>query len=235
MDEHEAFRKQTEYYRDNAESYDQSGFEGIVFALFLLEGFLKRSGCKTVLDVGSGTGRALLEMSNSFPDLDVIGIEPNDRMRAVGHKKGIPQDRLIYGDAAKLQFANDSFDLVTEFGVLHHVPNPNIVVQEMVRVAKRGVFLCDSNNWGQGSLPVRVAKQLLRNLGVWDLATRLTTRGRWYKYSEGDGIYYSFSLYDTLSVIQKKFPKVYVMNSDAPRIVYSGIFQAPGICVLAIN
>ncbi len=229
----EASLKQEKYYTETAEIYDRRGVEEISYALFLLDGYIKRSKCKSVLDIGSGTGRALHEIAASFPEIKFIGIEPNEAMRSVGHKRGIPKEKLVYGDASKLEFKTDSFDVVTEFGVLHHAANPRAAVQEMVRVARRGVFLCDSNNWGQGSALARAVKFVLRKCRLWKLFIALSTRGKIYKFSEGDGVFYSFSLYEMLDIVSGKFPKIYIMNGDSPRIVYNGILQAPGICVLA--
>ena len=35
---------------------------------------------------------------------------------------------------------NNSFDAVCEFAMLHHVPDPDKVVSEMIRVAKNAIF-----------------------------------------------------------------------------------------------
>jgi SAM-dependent methyltransferase len=44
----------------------------------------------------------------------------------------------VYGDAMKLPFKPETFDLVFSQAVLEHVPNPFVAVEEMRRVAKRG-------------------------------------------------------------------------------------------------
>lgn len=44
----------------------------------------------------------------------------------------------VYGNALKMPFKNDSFDLVFSQAVLEHVPNPFIAVEEMRRVTKPG-------------------------------------------------------------------------------------------------
>jgi SAM-dependent methyltransferase len=41
----------------------------------------------------------------------------------------------------QIRFPNDEFDLITVFGVLHHIPNVSYVFQELVRVLKPGGML----------------------------------------------------------------------------------------------
>jgi SAM-dependent methyltransferase len=41
----------------------------------------------------------------------------------------------------KINFADDQFDLVTVFGVLHHIPNVSYVLSELVRVLRPGGYL----------------------------------------------------------------------------------------------
>jgi ubiquinone/menaquinone biosynthesis C-methylase UbiE len=44
----------------------------------------------------------------------------------------------IYGDAERMPFNDESFDLVYAFGVLHHTPNTEAVVAEIYRVLRPG-------------------------------------------------------------------------------------------------
>lgn len=48
-------------------------------------------------------------------------------------------------DAEKLKFSDNSFDIVCCFDVMHHVNNPKQMASEMVRVAKKKVFLIEPN------------------------------------------------------------------------------------------
>lgn len=227
---------QRAFYQQTAAQYDEMhDLAQIEYSLFVLDGFLRRRNIKSLLDVGSGTGRALTQIITSHPGIAVRGIEPSDQMREIGYSKGIARDTLTDGDANALGFADNSFDMVTEFGVLHHVKNPAQVVREMIRVADKAVFLCDTNNWGQGSFAARCIKLVLRKLRLWGLFNYVYTGGKYHKFSESDGLYYSFSLYDALPIIACKFPTIFVMNAAGRNIVYSGRFEASGICVLAVK
>jgi ubiquinone/menaquinone biosynthesis C-methylase UbiE len=80
--------------------------------------------------------------------------------------------RLVLGDAERMPFPDNCFDLVYSFGVLHHTPGTDLAVAESLRVLRRGgvalISLYHRNSlffWGG---------TVLRN-GV--LRGRLVTRG----------------------------------------------------------
>ena len=140
---------QREYYRRTAENYDawhNTHLDEHEFALMWLSALIERFDIKSVLDIGSGTGRALTQLSARHPDTSFVGIEPSADLRDVAYRNGVPREMLIDGDAQKLQFPSGAFELVVEFGALHHIPRPASAVAEMLRVASRGIFIFVSNN-----------------------------------------------------------------------------------------
>jgi len=78
---------------------------------------------------------------------------------------GVPQESVSVAAGERLPFADGSWDAVCELGVLHHVPDPRLVVDEMLRVAARIVVICDDNRFGVGALPRRMAKVALDRIG----------------------------------------------------------------------
>ena len=86
---------------------------------------------------------------------------------------------------------------------------------EMLRVARLAIFISDSNNFGQGSWPVRQVKHVLDWLGLWPLANYLKTRGKGYSISEGDGLSYSYSVFNDYRLIRRHCRSVHLMNSSA--------------------
>lgn len=208
---------QQAYYAEHAALYDAMHLEPDDehhLALAMLAGLARKIGAKTILDVGSGTGRALQLLERYLPEARIIGIEPVEALREIALGKGIAADRLVAGSGEALPFADDSFDLVIETGVLHHVANPAGVVGEMARVARLGVMISDSNKYGQGSGPIRLLKSIIRKLGLWDLMIRLQTGGRMWKWSAGDGLYYSYSVFDNCRQLQAKFPVQHFCNTS---------------------
>jgi SAM-dependent methyltransferase len=211
-----AVERQRDYYARTAEHYEAMHVRaddehGLALAAFA--GIARLLGASSVLDVGAGTGRALARLGTELPGCHLLGIEPVAELRTVGHTQGIPADLLIEGDACALPFADDSFDFVIETGVLHHLPDPAKAVREMVRVARLGVMLSDANKFGQGSWLVRLAKGVIGKLGLWQAAIWLSTGGRMAKWSEGDGQFWSYSVFDNQRQLAAKFPRLHWLNT----------------------
>jgi len=207
---------QREYYARTAHSYNaEHCHEGDehYFALDLMLSVLDRFEIHSISDLGSGTGRVLTYVSKFRPDLKGMGIETSLDMRAVGYESGVPKDALIAGDATALQYENGSFDLVCAFGILHHIRQPSNAVGEALRVARKAIFISDSNNFGQGSSLLRAVKQTLNACGLWPLANWIKTKGKGYSISEGDGLAYSYSLFSNMGQIRQGCSRVYLFGT----------------------
>lgn len=208
---------QRQYYATTASQYDSmhlSENDEHYFALAFLTAILDYLKIKSVLDVGAGTGRAIAYLKQAKPNLVVIGVEPSKELREMGYAKGIPKEELIDGDATNLGFEDGAFDLVCEFAVLHHIKRPDLAVSEMLRVANKAVFISDSNNFGQGSPLVRLIKQLLNSMGLWKIVDFIKTKGKGYTISEGDGLGYSYSVFDNYRQIQEKCKRIHLLNTQ---------------------
>lgn len=211
----EARAIQTGYYARTAADYDATHVDGAdehAIALGWLAAMIAQRGYVSVLDVGSGTGR-VLHYLKTVPGVELRGVEPVAALREVGHRNGLSASELVEGDALSLAFEDNSFDLVCSFGVLHHIADHKRAVAEMCRVARAAVFISDANNFGQGRLPNRVIKQALRALGLWRAYDYARTGFKGYHFSEGDGVFYSYSMFDDLPVIRAKFPDQYWMST----------------------
>jgi ubiquinone/menaquinone biosynthesis C-methylase UbiE len=204
---------QRAYYTATAPDYDTlHAHETPPLALAFMGSAIELLGATTVLDVGSGTGRVVRYLAEKYPNVRAVGIEPVEALRLAGHKAGIPLSALIDGDATKLPFEDGSIDVVCALSVLHHIREPHLAVSEMLRVARCAIFICDSNNFAQGRLaPI---KRLLRAAGLWPVANWLKTGGRGYIESKGDGISYSYSVFNNYGEIRKQCNAVHLMNLD---------------------
>lgn len=208
---------QREYYSRTAGTYDEvhnSRVDEHQFALAFMRSAIDLFGIRSVLDIGSGTGRALQVLKESCPHLRVVGVEPSDALREIGYAKGLRRDELIDGDARSLAYADGEFDLVSEFGTLHHIPKPERAVSEMLRVARVGVFISDGNNYGQGSPTARAAKSVIRSLGLWPIFDKIRTRGKGYMENEGDGLFYSYSVFDSYPAVRRACASVHILNTQ---------------------
>jgi ubiquinone/menaquinone biosynthesis C-methylase UbiE len=161
---------QRAYYAKTVATYDQAHHYENVLDFTLFKAFLDYIDARSVLDIGSGTGRALLAAKGHCPQIAAVGVEPSLALRELGYAKGLSADDLIDGDAQRLNFADGSFDLVCEFAALHHIPNPSMVVAEMLRVARRAVFISDSNNFGQGTGIGSFTRPVWSRTAIWPLS-----------------------------------------------------------------
>lgn len=208
---------QRTYYAKTADQYDDMHVHeddehslALCFMLSVVEYFDVRS----ILDVGCGTGRGLLKIKLEKPDVTVVGIEPSTELRRIGHAKGLSATELIDGDALNLTFDDGAFDLVCEFGALHHIPLPSRAVSEMLRVSRKCIFISDCNNFGRGSAVSRLLKQAIDAIGLWPLVYWSKTKGKGYCESEGDGLAYSYSVFNDYEQIKEKCKSVYLLNTS---------------------
>jgi SAM-dependent methyltransferase len=206
---------QRRHYAETAASYDHELGHSPEheLALYLLLGLLDSIRAESLLDVGAGTGRGLKFLMEHRPNLAVRGIEPTDELRNVGYGKGLSKDVLIAGNGYELQFPDNSIDVVMELGVLHHVEKPEIVVREMLRVARYGVFLSDTNNLGQGRLSGRLIKNLFFWTGLWKTLSFIRTRGRGSVFEPNDGLWYYYTLFSHLPELTRQCHSIHVMNT----------------------
>lgn len=196
---------QRQYYAATAAAYDDmhvAAQDEHMFALHLLSAYINFHRIRSVLDVGAGTGRTILSLRERHPDLIVRGVEPVQELREQAHQKGVSREDLLDGDAYALPFADNSFDLVCEFAVLHHVKEPRRMIAEMTRVAGRMIAVSDCNFMAGGSLGLRLLKYGLFVSGLWRAADLIKTKGKGYTISEEDGLAYSYSVFESLPQIK---------------------------------
>ncbi len=127
-----------------------------------------------------------------------------------------------------MPFENNSFDLVCEFAVLHHVRDPNRMIREMNRVAAKGVAISDCNFIGQGSLPLRLLKLTLFLTGLWPVANWVKTKGKGYTITDGDGLAYSYSVYQGLRELNKKWNSIRFTTTNGKADPYFGPIATAG-------
>lgn len=212
----DAQRIQRQYYAQTATEYEELHMQPDdehYFALAWMLACIDQLGCTSVLDVGSGTGRAVAYLRKHRPALHIVGVEPSADLRSIGHQQGIPVETLVEGDATKLSFDDGSFDIVCEFGVLHHLATPTAAVTEMLRVSRKAVFISDDNHFAGGSKLAQRFKRTLAALGLWRAAYLLRTGGKGYRITEEDGLAYPYSVFDDLELLRRRCLRVHCLNT----------------------
>ena len=220
-----AVTAQRAYYESTAADYDRLHVHADPehdFALSVFKGYLRDNAIGSLLDVGAGTGRVSRGLAEdpSLKHLEVVGIEPVESLRILGHAAGVPNHSLVDGDATDLPYQDGSFDAVCAFAVLHHIPDPRQAINEMLRVARKAIFISDSNCYGQGSRTTTNMKWWLRNLKLWPMFQWITTGGKGFKFSEEDGVFFSYSIFDSEKQIRRACRSVHVLNTRGSGNIY---------------
>jgi ubiquinone/menaquinone biosynthesis C-methylase UbiE len=130
----------------------------------------------TALELGCGTGFFLLNLKQAGV-LDrghVTDLSPGMVQVAVRNAEGLGFDvEGRVADAESIPYDDDTFDLVVGHAVLHHIPDLDLAMREVLRVLKPGgrfVFAGEPTEKGDW-----VARRLSR--ATWWAATRVTHLG----------------------------------------------------------
>lgn len=126
----------------------------------------------SVLDVATGSADIPIVLraraARRGVRIEVTGLDRSaEVLRAAAATSGAQDIRLVQGDALKLPFPDQSYDVVMCNLALHHFSPPDAirVLREMARVARRAVIVLD------------LERSYLGYLGVW-AATRTVARNR---------------------------------------------------------
>ena len=98
--------------------------------------FVLPSGAERALDVGCGAGALALALAPLVRQ--VVGIDRVPELLALARERAPENATFLEADATQLPFADGEFDLAGTLRTLHHVPRPELVVVELVRVTRVG-------------------------------------------------------------------------------------------------
>lgn len=134
------------WYADEAEAYaDLQGSTGRKYSYqyhgwnqFHAFRWLPDKRFPEALGFGSAFGHEFLPVVDL---LDRITIVDASTAFTDTEINGVPVERIRPVPTGKLPFPENKFDLITCFGVLHHIPNVSFVISELSRVLAPGGFL----------------------------------------------------------------------------------------------
>lgn len=135
------------------------------------------------LDVGTGTGAGALAIKGRFPEADVVGIDVSPAMVARARERA-PELAFREGDASRLPFADDDFDLVA---------NANMIpfFDETARVLRPGGWALYAFSGG-AQTPIYVPAERMRleleRRGFTDFAEISAGRGTAVLARRGEGV-----------------------------------------------
>ena len=127
----------------------REAFEAIERRRYELEPFIPEFarfhewGEKRILEVGCGIGTDLLQFARAGARVYAVDLSPRsvELARRQLDLHGFEGD-IQPSEAEHLPFAEEQFDLVYSWGVIHHAPDPSRVVKEIHRVLRPGGRVC---------------------------------------------------------------------------------------------
>lgn len=114
-----------------APQYDENAMHRDVAAA--VADFVDLDEVSRVVDVATGTGLVLREISRRAPDVELIGVDISPGMLRVA-REALPTAEWIEADAAALPLADSSADLLTCVTALHIIPTVAQAAAEWRRV-----------------------------------------------------------------------------------------------------
>lgn len=92
----------------------------------------------SVLEIGCGQGAGARIIFDLFSPAKYTGIDLDPKMvrRARRKQHGLKNALFLQGDATRLPFADGSFDLAVDFGIIHHIPNWREALAELRRTLR---------------------------------------------------------------------------------------------------
>lgn len=97
----------------------------------------------TIVDIGTGPGRLLLEVAKQVDGVELVGIDISEDMVKIAKKNAEREglaDRVRYkvGSAYDTGLGGNSVDLILSTGMIHHLKNPGLAFDEFHRILRTG-------------------------------------------------------------------------------------------------
>ena len=156
-----------------AQKYSRQYFEDVEAFRYYDQAFIhefaqfSRYHGKRVLEVGFGAGTDFIQWLRVGAKATGIDLTP-EALENLTHRIQVyqlpPPERIMVADAENLPFDSNQFDLGYSFGVLHHSPDPEKAIAELVRVVRPGgeIKLMVYNRYSVCSFKLWVKFALLR-------------------------------------------------------------------------
>lgn len=99
-----------------------------------------------ILDIGTGTGLIPIELCQLDDEVSIVAVDAADWMLKVAEENVTRANlqnriRLEKIDAKEMPYADGTFGSIMSNSIVHHLPDPEGMLRESVRVAKRDAVL----------------------------------------------------------------------------------------------
>jgi ubiquinone/menaquinone biosynthesis C-methylase UbiE len=115
------------------------------------------------LEIGCGNGHGTQLIKKYFGSKRIDAIDLDEKMIEIARRKNDdPSIHYHVMDASRPGFSDSAFDVIFDFGIIHHIPNWRDCISEMNRVLKAGgeAIVEELSTESFNTLPGRVLKGL---------------------------------------------------------------------------
>ncbi len=150
------------------ESYEQMPFWRAVDEKIFSQWRSEIEPQRWLLDVGCAQGRSshrFLEMPISIVGFDISKELVRQAIATYRRKQHAATATFFVADGSSLPFADESFDYVLIYGVLHHLPDPAQTCAEVARILKPGGIYFGSEN--NQTVFRKIFDMLMKILPLW--------------------------------------------------------------------
>ena len=125
-----------------------------------LKEMLATHDCRSILEIGVGTGRVSLPLY--WNGYEITGVDISRKMMARAKVKGLQS--LILANGSQVPFRDKSFDATLLAHVFHLLENPISVMREAARVSSVGIFALvrkrtGLRSWFYGGTPGNLSEE----------------------------------------------------------------------------
>jgi ubiquinone/menaquinone biosynthesis C-methylase UbiE len=160
-----------------ADTYD-GFFNRIYFSMSnkILANLIHLQPNQSLLDVGCGTGIFLEIFAKKIRGAKLYGVDISPEMVSVAKNKfrNYPNIKIVRGSVSKLPYEMNQFNYVVCANSLHHHPDSEKSVREMVRVLKRGGKLLILDGFTDGNFRKK----------FWGKENKSHREGKVYRYTK---------------------------------------------------
>ena len=108
------------------------------YELPILRKMISTKGFESVLEIGCGNGTGTRLINKYFGPGKITAIDLDEQMIQIAKKNNRAENiSFMVMDASKLDFPDNTFDMVFNFGIIHHIPNWKDCLNELKRVLKK--------------------------------------------------------------------------------------------------
>jgi len=108
------------------------------YELPILRRMISTKGFESVLEIGCGNGTGTRLIKKYFKPDHITAIDIDEKMVQIAERNNRSEDiSFMVMDASKLDFPDNTFDAVFNFGIIHHIPNWKDCLYELKRVLKK--------------------------------------------------------------------------------------------------